>query len=525
MNFFKNNPFYWQQNPLSAEELREIGQDHYRRLSIQTKIALILTVALLSFGIISAAISYRLYMDASIEQHIRLGEGAANLAASSIDPEKVDEYLAKGEQAEGYLNTKLRLYYIRDSSVDIEYVYVYKIMEDGCHVVFDLDTDENKGTPTGSVEDFDETFLPYLPALLSGHEIEPIISDDQYGWLLTIYKPVYDRDGVCRCYAAVDISMNELREQAREYLRNLGIIFLGITLLILLIAFRLAKYHFILPINTMAHAAKIFTSNQNDLGRSLSKVANLDVRTGDEIENLYQSFLRMTADIATYMRDIKHKTDTISKMHNAFILTIADLVEQRDENTGQHIRKTAAYVKIIMEEMKREGIYADKLTDEFMRNVINSAPLHDVGKINVPDAILNKPGKLTDEEFDKMKFHTTAGKNIIDSIIAAVPDSEYLYEARNLATYHHEKWNGKGYPMGLSGEDIPLSARIMAVADVFDALVSNRSYKKGFPYEKALAIIKEDSGSHFDPQIVAAFFAAKDEVLKVADKFSKMETS
>jgi HD-GYP domain-containing protein (c-di-GMP phosphodiesterase class II) len=137
--------------------------------------------------------------------------------------------------------------------------------------------------------------------------------------------------------------------------------------------------------------------------------------------------------------------------------------------------------------------------------------------------ILNKPGKLTDEEFEIMKTHTTAGGNIITSLIDKVPDSDYLYEAKNLAMYHHEKWNGKGYPSGLAGEDIPLSARVMAVADVFDALISNRCYKKGFPYDKALGIIREERGRQFDPKIVDAFFAAEDQILEVADKFSEKE--
>ena len=231
----------------------------------------------------------------------------------------------------------------------------------------------------------------------------------------------------------------------------------------------------------------------------------------------------MTNDSVRYVSDINRKNETIRKMHDAFLLTLADMVENRDQNTGDHIRKTAAYVKILLEELKRESVYTEQLTDRFMRNVVSSAPLHDVGKINVSDVILNKPGKLTDEEFEIMKTHTTAGGNIISSIIDKVPDSDYLYEAKNLAMYHHEKWNGKGYPSGLAGEDIPLSARVMAVADVFDALISNRCYKKGFPYEKAFGIIREERGRQFDPKIVDAFFAAEDQILEVADKFSEKE--
>ncbi len=167
--------------------------------------------------------------------------------------------------------------------------------------------------------------------------------------------------------------------------------------------------------------------------------------------------------------------------------------------------------------MKELDICTDQLTDEFVNNVYNSAPLHDVGKIHVSDAILNKAGRLTDDEFTIMKEHTTVGAQILDRAIELVPDtSGYLHEAKNLALYHHEKWDGSGYPMGIAGEDIPLSARIMAVADVFDALVSVRSYKKGMPFEKAMGIITEGAGSHFDPEVVRAFETAEDEVRRVA---------
>ena len=202
-------------------------------------------------------------------------------------------------------------------------------------------------------------------------------------------------------------------------------------------------------------------------------------------------------------------------MQNGLIYVLADMVESRDKNTGDHVRKTAAYVRLIMKKMKEKGLYPEIMTDEFIEDVANSAPLHDVGKIMVSDTILNKPGKLTDEEFAIMKSHTTAGNKVIASAMSLVSDSGYLKEAKNLATYHHERWDGKGYPSGKAGEDIPLSARIMAVADVFDALVSKRSYKEPFTFEKAMDIIREGSGTQFDPVIAEIFIEASDEVRAV----------
>ena len=490
-----------------------------RGFSLRTKIIVLLSLALLIFGASSAAISYKVFMDTSIEQHKELAAGVARLAASVIDPNQINEFLEKGEIAPGYFKAKIKLANIRNSTPDIKYLYIYKIKNDGCHVIFDLDTKDLPGEKPGTVIPFDDAFKEHVPTLLSGGNIEPIISDERYGWLLTAYEPIYDDEEVCQGYAGVDVSMDWLREQANRYLFKLCVTFLSIYTVLLIVALSVLNNNLIIPINTMAKATNNFAYNNKDsMEKSLEWIHKMNIHTGDEIEN---SFVKMAEDSVDYIKDIRKKSKEISTIHNALIFTLADMVESRDKCTGQHIRKTAAYAKIIMEELKREGTYKAQLTDSFIENVINSAPLHDIGKIKVPDAVLNKPGRLTDEEFSLMKKHTSTGGDIITHIIDTLPDSDYLNESRNLATYHHEKWNGTGYPNGLSGEAIPLSARIMAVADVFDALVSNRSYKKGFPYDKAFDIIREGRGTHFDPLIVDAFFAAQESVLKIADSFNK----
>ncbi|MBO7485167.1 MAG: HD domain-containing protein [Spirochaetaceae bacterium] len=210
----------------------------------------------------------------------------------------------------------------------------------------------------------------------------------------------------------------------------------------------------------------------------------------------------------------KKQNKSILRLQNGIILVMAELVESRDKRTGSHLRKTAEYVRIIIEQMKKHGVYTDQLTDTFIQDVIHSAPLHDIGKIHVPDAILNKPGKLTDEEYEEIKKHTTAGRDIINSAIEMMSEenSGYLKEARTLAYCHHEKWDGTGYPQGLSGEQIPLSARIMAIADMFDALMSERSYKQVYSFEEAMDIIKKESGTHFDPHIAEVFVSAGNEI-------------
>ena len=199
--------------------------------------------------------------------------------------------------------------------------------------------------------------------------------------------------------------------------------------------------------------------------------------------------------------------ERVSRMQSGMITFMAEVVENRDDNTGGHIRRTAEYVEYIAKELKRQGMYSGILTDRYLSDMVVAAPLHDIGKIHIPDAVLNKPGKLTEEEFEIMKTHTTAGEELLTHAKAELGESGYLNTAVEMAAYHHEWWNGKGYPYGIRGEEIPLCARIMAVADVFDALTSKRCYKNAMPLEKAYAIIREESGTHFDPAVVEAFFA------------------
>ena len=207
--------------------------------------------------------------------------------------------------------------------------------------------------------------------------------------------------------------------------------------------------------------------------------------------------------------------DRLFKNQLGTIMMMAELVESRDGNTGGHIKRTAEYVKIITRQLLEDGKYPETITPNFVRDTATAAPLHDVGKISVPDHILNKPGKLTDEEFAIMKGHAATGRKILMDAVDMTEHSTYLDYAIEMAGAHHEWWTGRGYPDGLKGEEIPLCARIMAIADVFDALVSKRVYKPGMPLEKAYSIIREETGTHFDPVCVEAFFKAQEKIEKV----------
>ena len=508
----------WRQTPLSDETLAEAGKNRSQRVSLRAKIVFFVAAAMIVIAGAITALSFFHYRSAALEEQVEQAQGVVKVAAAAIDPERVDEFIEQGESAEGYDAVDRRFYDLANSSENIRYVYAYQIREDGCHVVFDADTPETEGSAPGEVIEFDEAFRAYLPALLAGEPIEPIVSNEKYGWLLTVYEPVYDSAGKCRCYVGTDVDMSGISTDGYRFLARVVSLFFGFLLLILATTLWLAEYHIVLPINTMSLAAGRFAYDSGTAREeTVESIRALDIRTGDEIEHLYRSVTKTTEDMVAAIEHEEHQKQIISKLQNGLILVLADMVESRDTCTGQHVRKTAAYSEIIMRELRREGVYADKLTEEFISDVINSAPLHDIGKIKVSDLILNKPGRLTDEEFAVMKTHTIEGAHVIEHAMKMVSeeDSPYLKEADNLAMYHHEKWNGSGYPVGLKGEEIPLSARIMAVADVFDALVSKRSYKDGLSYEKAMEIIEAGSGSHFDPAIVHAFAEAGDKVREV----------
>lgn len=204
------------------------------------------------------------------------------------------------------------------------------------------------------------------------------------------------------------------------------------------------------------------------------------------------------------------------KNYNSEIVTsFATLVESRDSSTGSHVKRTKSYVKIILDEIKTNNLYSSIMTKDFEDKMMNAAPMHDIGKISIPDTILQKPGKLTDEEYSVMKKHSVLGGEIIQEIFKDMDDKEFLNIAYDVTRYHHEKWNGNGYPEGLVGKEIPFSARIMAIADVFDAISAKRCYRDAMPLEKCFAIIKEGKGVDFDPVLTDLFLNAREKVEKV----------
>lgn len=223
-----------------------------------------------------------------------------------------------------------------------------------------------------------------------------------------------------------------------------------------------------------------------------------------------------------YEKNIKEEKE-MAELQRATIFALVKLSETRDNLTGAHVERVAVLCKFLTRKLRKQSKYKDNIDDEFIDNIYKASSLHDIGKISIPDSILLKPGKLTPEEFDIMKTHTTIGANTLSEFKNKYTKNKTLDLAINIANYHHEKWDGTGYSHGLSGEKIPLSARIMAFIDVYDALRSKRVYKEAYSHEKSIEIIKQGKGTHFDPIIVDAFLDNEAEIRNIYDKMTVKE--
>lgn len=515
------------QKPLTKAEIERINlQDG--GTSLRVKMIFMLLSVSLGLTVILSIVSTSIKYEEDKNDGREIVSNVTAFAAQFLHPESFDNFLRDGVSLKEcsnpyYIELNNMLLNIKDSVSYLDYLYVYKIREDGCYIVFDTDEEFQKNGVVGEKIEFDESYLDLVPDLLEGKRIEVQEKESRYGYFITAYEPLYDKSGrPTTYYVGADISLKKYASYVRKYAVKLLLVFSGFFALILAYGIWMSDNTLLYPIGSLEKSIEDFMKGigeqekLDDIVRSLQK---LDIRTDDEVEKLYKLLCEMAVGTTEQMRSIRMLAKSNLKMQAGLMITMADIVANRDFEAKAHVQRIVAYVRIIMDGLKSKGYYAEKLTVKFMNDVEISAPLYDIGKINVPDAILKKPGKLTDSEFEIIKTHTTAGQKILENAISTVEGENYLKEARNMATYHHERWDGSGYPEGLHGQVIPLSARIMAVADVFDALTSERVYKKAFPLEKSIEIMKEGSGTQFDPKCVEVFLDQINEVKKVMKKY------
>ncbi|MBR6422920.1 HD domain-containing protein [bacterium] len=522
--------FLFNQDPVRSDE-EKLFEGKLVKRSLIRKVVVMVIVAEILLGALASTTGYILYSQAAVNEYIDITKGVSKATSVVVDGDRIDEFLEKGREAEGYADIEKRLYRIKETFPHVMYLYIYRIMEDGSHVIFDLESEDIddvkavKADQPGDVVDFDETFADVKENLIRGEKVEPRISDDEFGWLLTSYEPLLNSEGKPVAQIGVDLYMGDVNgEQATFFIKLLSMFF-GLSIIIMSVVLEFVNRGIVYPVNRMAAASIHFAYNLEqgvESGNNLKAIEDLKIHTFDEIEYLYRAITKMGGDSLRYIDELNKQTERITNMQEEIIVNFAEMVEARDMSTGNHVKKTAFYVEAIAKELQKEGKFKDILTDSYIKVLKRSAPLHDIGKIAISDLILNKPGRFTEDEFKIMQSHTTEGKNILTKIETNASDMDegYLKESIEMAQYHHEKWDGTGYPCGVKGDEIPISARIMAVADVFDALVAERVYKAAFPYEKAMEIITGGAGKAFDPDVVEAFTHISKELY---DKRTRLE--
>lgn len=496
-----------------------------KRLSLRNKITLIIVVTATILGSLAIYIGLSIYIDETRERYISLCDGIATAMTQIVPGNKIDSFLEDGVETDAYKAVEAELVCLQKSFPEVQYLYVYDVLPEHCTVVFDLDTPDLTGGFLGDAVDHDPSFAKYREQLLRGEAIEPVVSNDQYGWLLTVYKPITDSNGVCRAYAGVDVSMQDVRADCFVFAIRITSLLIGATIIIVAFVLWFVQNRISFPIDRLAYATRQFAFDDDHARESASTLlSDLNIHTGDEIENLYDSITKMVADVLSYILlinakslEVQQKADTIQRMQDDVIISFADMIERRDACTGSHVLHTERYVDAIGHALYAQHRYPEVLTGAYLATLPHSAPLHDVGKIVISDTILNKPGRLTPDEFDIIKTHTTAGREILTGTISHIEEKSYLQQAIDMAAYHHERWDGLGYPEQLKGDEIPLCARIMAVADVFDALISRRSFKEPLSFDLAVETIRGESGTHFDPVVVDAFLSVLDEIKDISE--------
>jgi len=287
----------------------------------------------------------------------------------------------------------------------------------------------------------------------------------------------------------------------------------------------LKEFAFVLIV-VLPHTLNIIRSYAHNLNRAFSNQTRVLSQVTMGEYNLHvpvasnDEFGVMAMHTNTMVQRIKDRTAELARTRDVTILSLATLAETRDNETGAHILRTQRYVRALALQLQDHPRFCQDLDDETIDLLYKSAPLHDVGKVGIPDAILLKPGKLTDDEFKIMKTHASLGAQALEVAERELGTNSFMHFAREIAETHHEKWDGSGYPNGLKGDEIPISGRLMAVADVYDALISKRVYKPAFPHSQAMDILRQGSASHFDPDIIAALDVLDTRFADIAQEFS-----
>lgn len=489
--------------------------------SIKNKILSITTMSYLILGVMVVAILSSTSHDKIYDEYCDSLSKIAQTASEVVDGDKLDSYFNSDGTIpyEDYDIVKNDLNIISKTDDRIMYVCVFRFEDDKAYAVFD--TDDKNPFVLGEEVDIAKSFDNNISPFVKGQEVTTIFrSVAKCGEIMSGYHTIKNSQGRVVAYSVVDFDYRSISVATGITIAQVASVEVIVFLWGGIILYYLLNIDLIAPLQIMNDELSTFHATGVKHWKG-SKYHRDRVSWGlqNELGQLSHNIHKTEDEACSTYIEIQERTAKIIAMEAGLVSALAEIVESRDVNTGDHIKRTSLYAKILAKAMAKRPRYKDIITPDYIDTLTTACTLHDVGKISISDSILNKPDKLTPEEFEIMKTHTTVGVKLIDMAIEDVGDNAYLSLGREIAGGHHEKWDGSGYPLGLKEEEIPLSARIMAVVDVFDALTSKRSYKEPFSFEESVNIILEGKGKHFDPEIVDVFIS----ILPKLEKYFKQQ--
>lgn len=376
------------QAPLSDELKHFTEEQHYLSSSLRTKMLTILTLSALLLSFSVSVISFLLFKEFTRDDRIKTVEGLAAVAVNDINPARVDDYINFGHEAPDYRAVEEKLYAIKNSNSEIKYLYVYKFSESDCKVVFDLNSSTEEGDMPGTILELNKKDFPNLDDLIAGRPVRPLITDDNYGYLLTVYNPVYDAQGKCQCYVGIDFSMNILREYTRTFALKLLALFIGCFIFVFAVGINFIENNIILPVNTMAYCAENFYFNSDETrGKHFERLCNLHIKTGDEIENLYCALLKTIENLFLYLEHLRIVRSQVEDMN--IKVNAMDELAHKDSLTG--IKNKAAYdeATAALDKKISEGSakFCIVMVDVNFLKKINDTYGHEQGNIYLMNAV------------------------------------------------------------------------------------------------------------------------------------------
>ena len=473
---------------------------------LRLKFFIIIVVVSALLCCVTISVAYLIHSHSVDERYDKLSKSVTNTVSGFISSEDIAKYLS-GENTLNYISDNNKIRHLKKTIPNIQSIAVYKMTDEGMQIVFDTASTDVKGG-LGKIKSYDNTWIKYKNNFLNKETVEKAEVLSKSGTTLMYCLPLTNSD----FYVCTGILKSVIDAEKDSFISLNGKVLIAVTFVILAFALVLFEYRIIRPVKSICTTVEKAASKSDN--EFIYKIIETDLKTGNEIENIYKSLLKI------YTSKVRLHS-AIAKADENSVQSIMALIKRMDNFTSSHLDNSLQYVILIVNELRQREKYKDLISDKDVEELILAAPLHDIGKLAVPKEIVGKPGKLTAEEYEIMKKHSEYGGKIIEDLYLKDSDESYLRLAREIAIHHHEKWDGTGYPSQLKGEEIPIAVRIVSIADVFDALVSDRVYKKAYSFEKSFDIVVNQSGDFFDPEIIDAFVSIKKKIKAVHRRISK----